>query len=40
LNRQESKFAKEIAKIAKKPWRHKENLGVLCGLAVGKNATV
>ena len=39
LNRQGAKFAKEIAKTAKKSWRHREDLGVLRGLAVKKNAT-
>jgi hypothetical protein len=29
LNRQETKFAKEVTKIAKPSWRHEENLGVL-----------
>ena len=32
-------FAKEIAKTAKISWRHREDLGVLRGLAVKKNAT-
>jgi hypothetical protein len=39
LNRQETKFAKKIDKIAKNAWRHKGELGVLCGLAVRNCAT-
>jgi hypothetical protein len=39
LNRQETKFAKDIDKIAKITWRHRENLGVLSDLAVRKSAT-
>jgi hypothetical protein len=39
LNRQETKFAKNIDKIAKNAWRHKRKLGVLCGLAVRNYAT-
>jgi hypothetical protein len=31
-NRQESKVAKDIEKIAKNSWRHKKNLGALRGL--------
>ena len=39
LNRQDAKFAKRIISIAKEPWRHRDNLGVLCDLAVRKSAT-
>jgi len=33
-NRQEIEVAKDTDKIAKKPWRHRENLVDLRGLAV------
>jgi hypothetical protein len=39
LNRQETKFAMKIDKIAKNVWRYKIKLGVLCGLAVRNYST-
>jgi len=39
LNRQETKFAKNVVIVAKNSWRHKGILGVLCDLAVKNYVT-